>query len=106
MWYVLLQKSHSIQSVDSLQGIFGTVWNSILFIILFILQRDTLPLRTERMRYEVEKAACIVGVVGNSIYATACIAVMAVLAKLAAGASNGDQRAGLGASAAMAAMAG
>jgi hypothetical protein len=81
-----------------------------------------LPLSTERLRYEVEKAACIVAVAGNAIYSVACIALMATLARLAADASSTannpddpvarevassttDRRAGQGMTAAMAGLA-
>jgi hypothetical protein len=40
------------------------------------------------MRYEVEKAACIVAVAGNAIYFVACTALMATLARLAADATS------------------
>jgi len=103
-------------------AIFGTAWNSILFVTLLVLERDALPMSTERLRYEVEKAACIVAVAGNAIYSVACIALMATLARLAADASStperpndavsravassaGDRRAGQGATAAMAGFA-
>jgi hypothetical protein len=80
-----------------------------------------LPLSTPRLRYEVEKAACIVAVAGNAIYSVACIALMATLARLAADATStpsgpGDRpqlvadsaterRAGQGMTAAMAGLA-
>ncbi|KAF2033872.1 hypothetical protein EK21DRAFT_86024 [Setomelanomma holmii] len=69
-------------------AIFGTAWNSIIFVTLLILERDALPLSTVRLRYEVEKAACIVSVAGNAIYSLACIALMATLARLAADATS------------------
>lgn len=104
------------------QAIFGTAWNSILFVTLLILERDdVLPLSTTRLRYEVEKAACIVAVTGNAIYSVACIALMATLARLAASASSipdndtelaklvassaADRRAGQGTTAAFAGLA-
>lgn len=77
----------------------------MLFVTLLILQHDIKLLSTERMRYEVEKAACIVGVVGNAIYGAACMAMMATLARLASD-NHGGARAGQGATAAMAAFAG
>lgn len=82
-----------------------------MFITLTILERDVLPISTIRLRYEVEKAACVVAVVGNAIYSVACIALLATLADLAAGqdtASEGGEarRAGQGVSAAMAGLAG
>ena len=70
------------------QAIFGTAWNAILFVALLVLERYELPIPTTRLRYEVEKAACIVAVVGNAIYSVACIALMATLARLAADASS------------------
>jgi hypothetical protein len=70
------------------QAIFGTAWNAIVFVTLLILERDVLPLSTPRLRYEVEKAACIVAVAGNAIYSVACIALMATLARLAADATS------------------
>ena len=104
------------------QAIFGTAWNAIFFVALLVLERDALPLSTERLRYEVEKAACIVAVAGNAIYSVACIALMATLARLAADASSTptdpddpvavavassatDRRAGQGTTAAMAGLA-
>ena len=89
---------------------------------LLVLERDALPLSTERLRYEVEKAACIVAVVGNAIYSVACLALMATLARLAADASSdppenptdvdravassaADRRGGQGVTAAMAGIA-
>ena len=50
-----------------------------------------MPLSTPRLRYEVEKAACIVAFAGNAIYSVACIALMATLARLAADASSTPQ---------------
>lgn len=93
-----------------------------MFVTLLVLERDALPLSTERLRYEVEKAACIVAVAGNAIYSVACLALMATLARLAADASSalpdnptdaerevaasaGDRRAGQGVTAAMAGLA-
>lgn len=86
-----------------------------------MLERDALPLSTVRLRYEVEKAACIVAVAGNAIYSVACIALMATLARLAADANSvptsddpvaiaiassaADRRAGQGTTAAMAGLA-
>jgi uncharacterized membrane protein len=100
------------------QAIFGTAWNAILFVVLVILERDVLPLSTPRLRYEAEKAACIVAIAGNAIYSVACIALMATLARLAAEATNiddtvseevassaTDRRAGQGTTAAMAGLA-
>lgn len=106
------------------QAIFGTAWNAILFVILLVLERDVLPISTPRLRYEIEKAACIVAVVGNAIYSIACIALMATLARLASDAgesrdgiqlppevaslimgSANDRRAGQGATAAFAGFA-
>jgi len=55
---------------------------------LLIVERDELPIPTTRLRYEVEKAACIVAFVGNAIYSIACIALMATLARLAADAKE------------------
>lgn len=103
-------------------AIFGTAWNAIIYVALFILERDALPLSTNRLRYEIEKAACIVAVVGNAIYSVACIALMATLARLASDASSTadpdggeiasevassatDRRAGQGMTAAMAGLA-
>ncbi|OAL55117.1 hypothetical protein IQ07DRAFT_638834 [Pyrenochaeta sp. DS3sAY3a] len=102
-------------------AIFGTAWNAIFFVTLLVLERDALPLSTVRLRYEVEKAACIVAVAGNAIYSVACIALMATLARLAADAdstptsnddvaiaiasSAADRRAGQGTTAAMAGLA-
>jgi hypothetical protein len=88
-----------------------------------VLERDVLPLSTDQLRYEVEKAACIVAVAGNAVYSVACIALMATLARLAADASStpqnpndpvlvevassgADRRAGQGTTAAMAGLAG
>ncbi|KAF3046854.1 hypothetical protein E8E12_002656 [Didymella heteroderae] len=65
-------------------ALFGTIWNSIIFVALLIVERDELPIPTTRLRYEVEKAACVVAFVGNAIYSIACIALMATLARLAA----------------------
>lgn len=59
-----------------------------MFVTLLVLERDALPISTIRLRYEIEKAACIVAVVGNAIYSIACIALMATLARLAADASS------------------
>jgi hypothetical protein len=104
------------------QAIFGTAWNSILFVTLLVLERDALPISTERLRYEVEKSAYIVAVAGNAIYSVACLALMATLARLAADASStpsnpndpvsvkvassaSDRRAGQGVTAAMAGLA-
>jgi hypothetical protein len=104
------------------KAIFGTAWNAVFFVVLLILERDAIPLSTERLRYEVEKSACIVTVAGNAIYSVACIALMATLARLAADAnpvskdpnddvanlvaeSAADRRAGQGVTAAMAALA-
>lgn len=103
------------------QAIFGTAWNAILFVALLVLERYELPIPTTRLRYEVEKAACIVAVVGNAIYSVACIALMATLARLAAIASSdcpgctpqeqlvadsaGARRAGQGSTAAFAGLA-
>ncbi|KAJ8111234.1 hypothetical protein OPT61_g6120 [Boeremia exigua] len=102
-------------------AIFGTAWNAILFVALLILERDALPIATPRLRYEIEKAACIVAVIGNAVYSIACIALMATLARLAADASSepkmdsdparlvaesaGGRRAGQGATAAFAGLA-
>ncbi|KAJ4987688.1 hypothetical protein SVAN01_06855 [Stagonosporopsis vannaccii] len=105
-------------------AIFGTAWNAILFVALLVLERDALPISTPRLRYEIEKAACIVAVVGNAIYSIACIALMATLARLASdageprggvppppevasliAASASDRRAGQGATAAFAGFA-
>ncbi|KAF2621828.1 hypothetical protein BU25DRAFT_463427 [Macroventuria anomochaeta] len=102
-------------------AIFGTAWNAILFVTLLVLERDALPMSTVRLRYEVEKAACIVAVAGNAVYSVACIALMATLARLAADASStpqndtdlarkvassaADRRAGQGATAAFAGLA-
>ena len=72
----------------SQQAIFGAAWNAILFVTLLILERDVLPIETTRLRYEVEKAACIVSVVGNAIYSVACVALMATLARLASDATS------------------
>lgn len=93
-------------------------------MILLVLERDVLPISTPRLRYEIEKAACIVAVVGNAIYSIACIALMATLARLASDAgesrdgiqlppevaslimgSANDRRAGQGATAAFAGFA-
>jgi uncharacterized membrane protein len=52
------------------------------------LEGNALPISTNRLRYEIEKSACIVAVVGNAIYSVACIALMATLAQLAATAST------------------
>jgi hypothetical protein len=62
-----------------------------VFVTLLVLERDVLPLSTPRLRYEVEKAACIVAVAGNAIYSVACTALMATLARLAADASSTPQ---------------
>lgn len=56
-------------------------------MILLILERDVLPISTTRLRYEIEKSACIVAVAGNAIYSVACVALMATLARLAADAT-------------------
>ncbi|CAO2653062.1 Nn.00g024730.m01.CDS01 [Neocucurbitaria sp. VM-36] len=72
-------------------AIFGTAWNAIFFVTLLVLERDALPLSTPRLRYKVEKAACIVAFAGNAIYSVACIALMATLARLAADASSTPQ---------------
>jgi hypothetical protein len=90
-----------------------------LFVVLVVLEREVLPLSTPRLRYEAEKAACIVAVAGNTIYSVACIALMATLARLAADATDfddtvsekvrssaTDRRAGQGMTAAMAGLAG
>jgi hypothetical protein len=85
------------------------------------LERDELPFSTPRMRYEIEKAACIVAVAGNALYFVACTALMATLARLAADAtlkpqdltdlerkvaeSATERRAGQGMTAAMAGLA-
>lgn len=85
------------------------------------MERDVLSIPTTRLRYEVEKAACVVAFVGNAIYSIACIALMATLSRLAADAScepkgNSDaaqmvaksanaRRAGQGATAAFAGLA-
>ncbi|KAF2820714.1 hypothetical protein CC86DRAFT_459658 [Ophiobolus disseminans] len=69
-------------------AIFGTAWNAIFYVTLLVLERDSLPLSTPRLRYEVEKAAVVVAVAGNAIYSVACIALMATLARLAADASS------------------
>jgi hypothetical protein len=93
-----------------------------LFVALLVLERDALPISTIRLRYEIEKAACIVAVVGNAIYSIACIALMATLARLAADANSestnpgdkvadaiassaADRRAGQGSTAAFAGLA-
>lgn len=47
-----------------------------------------MPLSTTTLRYEVEKAACIVAVAGNVVYCVACIALMATLARLASDATS------------------
>jgi hypothetical protein len=73
------------------QAIFGTAWNAIFFVTLLVLERDVLPLSTPRLRYEAEKAACIVAVAGNAIYSVACIALMATLARLASDATSTPQ---------------
>lgn len=122
-WYVdgmsffsYLTEAHLLE-----QAIFGTAWNAILFVALLVLERYELPIPTTRLRYEVEKAACIVAVVGNAIYSVACIALMATLARLAAIASSdcpgctpqeqlvadsaGARRAGQGSTAAFAGLA-
>lgn len=89
---------------------------------MLILERDVAILETDRIRYEVEKAACIISVVGNAIYSVACIALTATLARLAADAtlptdiadpvlaakvrsSQYERRAGQGVTAAMAGLA-
>lgn len=108
-------------SISYQVAIFGTAWNAILFVALLVLERYELPIPTTRLRYEVEKAACIVAVVGNAIYSVACIALMATLARLAAIASSdcpgctpqeqlvadsaGARRAGQGSTAAFAGLA-
>jgi hypothetical protein len=91
-------------------------------VTLLVLERDALPLSTERLRYEVEKAALIVAVAGNAVYSVACLALMATLARLASDAgaapsnpdprvaeeiasSANDRRAGQGVTAAMAGIA-
>jgi hypothetical protein len=56
-----------------------------------VLEGDALPFPTDRVRYEIEKAACIVAVAGNAIYSVACIALMATLARLASDASSTPQ---------------
>jgi hypothetical protein len=89
-----------------------------MFVILLVLERDSLPISTIRLRYELEKAACIVAVAGNAVYFVACTALMATLARLAADATNFDdnvseevassayaRRAGQGMTAAMAGLA-
>lgn len=104
-----------------LQALFGTIWNSVIFVALLIVEREELPIATNRLRYRVEKAACTVAFVGNAIYSIACIALMATLARLAAEANStpsadtdaarsiaGDanaRRAGQGATAAFAGLA-
>jgi hypothetical protein len=125
MWWVPLRLPHPPGIADFHlleQAIFGTAWNSILFVTLLVLERDALPMSTERLRYEAEKAACIIAVAGNAIYSVACIALMATLARLAADASStpanpgddvakavassaADRRAGQGVTAAMAGLA-
>lgn len=87
---MLTSDSHLLFSLLILtrQAIFGTAWNAICFVMLLVLERDALPLSTIRLRYEVEKAACIVAVAGNAIYSVACLALMATLARLAADASS------------------
>ncbi|KAH6625116.1 hypothetical protein C7974DRAFT_376686 [Boeremia exigua] len=103
-------------------AIFGTAWNALLFVSLLVLERDDIPIPTPRLRYEIEKAASIVAVVGNAVYAVACIALMATLGRLAADAmtpkpgispdvaervaqSASDRRAGQGVTAAVAGLA-
>lgn len=87
-----------------------------------MLERDALPISTERLRYEAEKAAGIIAISGNAVYSVACFALMATLARLAAdppaaatdssdiaasvAASGTDRRAGQGVTAAMAGLAG
>jgi predicted secreted Zn-dependent protease len=85
-----------------------------MFAILVVLEREVLPLSTPRLRYEAEKAACIVAVAGNTLYSAACIALMAILARLAANAIVRDEytyyafsaAAGEGTTAAVAGLAG
>ncbi len=55
---------------------------------LLILERDAIPISTDRLRWEIEKAACIVAIAGNAVYSLACFALMATLARLAADASS------------------
>lgn len=71
-----------------LQAIFGAAWNAILYVTLVVLEGEALPISTIHLRYEIERAACIVAVVGNAVYSLACIALMSVLAELAANAST------------------
>lgn len=86
----LTQFSPAVTTFSTTYGValFGTIWNSIIFVALLIVERDELPIPTTRLRYEVEKAACVVAFVGNAIYSIACIALMATLARLAADASS------------------
>lgn len=124
MWYVSLALPllYTTLISQTLQAIFGTAWNAIFFVTLIVLEGDALPLSTVRVRYEVEKAACIVAVAGNAIYSVACIALMATLARLASDASShvddpnnpvqvevassaNDRRAGQGMTAAIAGLA-
>ncbi|KAK3215201.1 hypothetical protein GRF29_19g2572727 [Pseudopithomyces chartarum] len=116
-----LSPAVSTFSITYQVAIFGTAWNAILYVTLLILERDVLPISTVRLRYEVEKSACIVAVAGNAVYSVACIALMATLARLAADAgpietpnnlaelevssSWKDRRAGQGTTAAFAGLA-
>jgi len=107
-----LSPAVSTFSITYQVAIFGTAWNAILYVTLLILERDVLPISTVRVRYEVEKSACIVAVAGNAVYSVACIALMATLARLAADAKEtgissswNDRRAGQGTTAAFAGLA-
>ncbi|KAF2444651.1 hypothetical protein P171DRAFT_520779 [Karstenula rhodostoma CBS 690.94] len=86
--FTSLSPAVSTFSITYQVAIFGTAWNAILFVTLLILERDDLPISTTRLRYEIEKSACIVAIAGNAIYSVACIALMATLARLAADASS------------------
>ncbi|KAK7191116.1 hypothetical protein DPSP01_008848 [Paraphaeosphaeria sporulosa] len=86
--FTSLSPAVSTFSITYQVAIFGTAWNAILFVTLLILERDALPISTTRLRYEIEKSACIVAIAGNAIYSVACIALMATLARLAADASS------------------
>jgi hypothetical protein len=63
-----------------------------MFVILLVLESNSLPISTIQLRYEFEKAACIVAVAGNAVYFVACTALMATLARLAADATTFDDR--------------
>jgi hypothetical protein len=63
-----------------------------MFVILLVLESNSLPIPTIRLRYDFEKAACIVSVAGNAVYFVACTALMATLARLAADATTFDDR--------------